>query len=73
MEEQLTVPSFDSVSNQVLLTAQTKNYIFNDEAIQNLSSLGETIRRIKNRMKSDGFEIKDGKYCAVVTPSIEIY
>ena len=37
-----------------------KTRIFSDETIKSLTELGEVLRRIHNRLISEGYEIKNG-------------
>ena len=39
---------------------EVKTKLFSDETIKSLTELGEVLRRIHNRLISEGYEIKDG-------------
>jgi hypothetical protein len=43
-----------------------KNYLFTEEQITEFSSFSDTLRKIHNRLMSEGYTLKDGQLIAPV-------
>jgi hypothetical protein len=54
---------FENESNQELLAVQNNKFEvidFGEETLKSISKLGGILRRIRRRMESEGYTIKDG-------------